>query len=221
MKGIITNLSYGNTSLPIGTPPPPFDYRKSPAEMLFGRKLRTKLPQIRDVIDDLETRDRDSEQKHRMVERRNTKLRPHSLRVGDMVLVKRDNPGKSDTIFYPTPFTIREVQGPMVVVETEQGRRFRRNVTFLKPYILPDTSYVAGKGGSDMPREASPIQNREPTSPIENTTPDTADTHTDTDDPKKEVATHNHTILDEEIAGRPKRKRQLPSHLKDHITYYE
>ena len=46
----------------------------------------------------------------------------------------------------------------MVVVETEQGRRFRRNVS-LKPYILSDTSYVTGKGGSDTPREASPIQN--------------------------------------------------------------
>ena len=101
---------------------------KSPAEILFGRKLRTKLPQMRDVIDDLETRARDGEQKPKMVGRQNTKLRPYSLRVGDMVLGKRDNLGKSDMIFYPTPFTIREVQGPMVVDETEQGRIFRRNV---------------------------------------------------------------------------------------------
>ena len=89
----------------------------------------------------------------------------------------------------------------------------------MKPYILPDTSYVTGKGGSDTPPGASPIQKK--TSPTENTTPDTADTQADVDDSENEVATHNHTILDEEIPGRQKSKRRLPSYLKDHITYCE
>lgn len=45
---------------------------KSPAEMLFGRKIRTKLPQIQDKHnEDLECRDHDSELKHSMVETRN------------------------------------------------------------------------------------------------------------------------------------------------------
>ena len=36
----------------------------SPAELMFKRKIRTKLPSIQDKsVDDLETRDRDSEQK--------------------------------------------------------------------------------------------------------------------------------------------------------------
>ena len=113
---------------------------KSPAELLFGRKLRIKIPQIRDVYEDSETRDRDTEIKRSMVDVRNGKLTEHPLKVGDLVLVKRDNPGKVDTPFHPNPYTVKEVSGPMIVVESEQGRIMRRNVTFLRPYLLPDIS---------------------------------------------------------------------------------
>ena len=37
----------------------------SPADMLYGRKVRTKLPEIREVELDSEVRDRDNEMKIR------------------------------------------------------------------------------------------------------------------------------------------------------------
>ena len=36
----------------------------SPAKLLFGRKIRTQLPELRDVHAELEVRDRDNEQKN-------------------------------------------------------------------------------------------------------------------------------------------------------------
>ena len=44
---------------------------KAPSEMLFGRKLRVKIPSLGQVYDDIETRDKDSELKHQMVEAKN------------------------------------------------------------------------------------------------------------------------------------------------------
>ena len=37
----------------------------SPAELLFGRKVRTRLPELRDAHVELEVRDRNNEQKNR------------------------------------------------------------------------------------------------------------------------------------------------------------
>ena len=36
----------------------------SPAELLFGRRIRTKLPQLQEVTVEDEVRDRDSKRKH-------------------------------------------------------------------------------------------------------------------------------------------------------------
>lgn len=61
---------------------------KSPAEMLFGRKLRIKMPCVgRIFYGDIETRDRDSEQKHQMVEGTNQRRSDHVTAVRDSTLV--------------------------------------------------------------------------------------------------------------------------------------
>ena len=123
---------------------------KSPAEMLFGRKLRVKIPQSRDIFNDIEVRDRDSELKHTMVESRNQGLGSHTHKVGDLVLVKRDCTGKVDTPFHTAPFRVKEVSGTMITVESEQGRVIRRNSSFVKPYLLPN-DHVVGVGDQEKP----------------------------------------------------------------------
>ena len=41
-----------------------------------------------------------------------------------------------ESVFYPEPFTVEKVSGPIITVESERGRVFRRNVSFLRPYLL-------------------------------------------------------------------------------------
>lgn len=60
--------------------------------MLFGRKLRVKVPQVRDIFGDLEERDCDTEVKSQMIVKRNGSRSPHDFEVGDLVLLKRDTP---------------------------------------------------------------------------------------------------------------------------------
>jgi hypothetical protein len=63
----------------------------SPAELLFGRKIRTKLPELENSsMEDIEVRDRDRERKERgkidSDEKRNAVN--SSLQAGDKVLMK-------------------------------------------------------------------------------------------------------------------------------------
>ncbi|XP_064629303.1 uncharacterized protein K02A2.6-like [Lineus longissimus] len=73
---------------------------KSPAELLFGRKMRTKIPEVRPGIgDDQDVRDRDSEQKGKSKlyadDRRNA--RESDIQLGDSALLRRERQGTLDT----------------------------------------------------------------------------------------------------------------------------
>jgi hypothetical protein len=110
----------------------------SPAELLFGLKLRTKLPDINlDYLDDIEIRDRDSERKEKgklySDKRRNTTT--NDLNSRDQVLVKQNRANKLSTTFNPESFTILEKHGNSVGIQSNEGKKYRRNVTHVKKVI--------------------------------------------------------------------------------------
>lgn len=115
----------------------------SPAELLFGRKLRTKLTDINlDSLEDIEIRDRDSERKEKgksySDKRRNATT--NNLKSGDQVLVKQNRANKLSTTFNPEPFTILEKHGNSVVVQSNEGEKYKRNVTHVKKFIERESS---------------------------------------------------------------------------------
>ena len=122
---------------------------KAPSEMLFGRKLRVKIPSVGQVYDDIETRDKDSELKHQMVEAKNCRRSDHEIVVGDLVLVMRDNKSKCQTPFHHEPYKVREVSGPQLVLESGDGRIFKRNISRVRRYLLPSSVDVSGGADSD------------------------------------------------------------------------
>ena len=82
----------------------------SPAELLFGRKVCTKLPELKDVHVEQEVRDQDAEQKARCMayadarrgERHGAKY--SNTNIGDEVLVKQEKQNKQTTTFSPVPY---------------------------------------------------------------------------------------------------------------------
>jgi hypothetical protein len=56
------------------------------------------------------------------------------IHSGDKVLVKQDRENKMSTRFNPSPFKVVERNGNSVVVESDQGVWYRRNVTHLKKF---------------------------------------------------------------------------------------
>lgn len=111
--------------------------KKTPAELMFNRNIRDKLPSMDQPIEtDQELRDRDKEMKMKgktyADEKRRAKV--NDVKEGDYVLLKRQViPNKLATTFEPTVFKVIERKGSEVTVENVgSGSTYRRNVAHVK-----------------------------------------------------------------------------------------
>jgi hypothetical protein len=122
---------------------------RSPAEILFGRKLRSRLPQY-DGATQVETQLNDStahsdwrmtdsikkRQYKKYADRRN-RARPRFIAVGDRVLVRRNQRNnKLTSLFDNRPYIVSHVRGTMITAR-RQGHTITRNISFYK--LLPPT----------------------------------------------------------------------------------
>lgn len=111
---------------------------KSPAELLFGREIRTKLPdanrQINNNITDHEVRQRDKAAKQRMKDYSDQRHHhvPSMIKVGDKVLIKQQRKNKLSTPFDPEPVTVVGRKGSMLILRKHDGTELARNVSHAK-----------------------------------------------------------------------------------------
>ena len=108
-----------------------------PAELLFGRKIRTKMPELRETsVNDDELRDRDWEKKMKAKtyadERRGAQ--PNDLQTGDQVLLKKKKSDKLSAKFESEPYEIVEKKGNSVVIQSPEKVQYQRNVTEVKKF---------------------------------------------------------------------------------------
>lgn len=110
---------------------------KSPAELMFGRKMRNKLPCVPlQKAEDGEVRERDNimKEKAKLYTDKKRSARHSSIEIGDKVVVKRvkkDN--KLNTDFAPEEFEVIRKRGSDTTVRScVSGKEFRRNVAHLK-----------------------------------------------------------------------------------------
>jgi hypothetical protein len=119
----------------------------SPAEVLFGRKMRTKLPDIQEAGRAEEFEDRDDEMKMKVKlyadERRHAEK--SDLNPGDEVLIKQNKANKLSTTFADEPYQVVSKEGNSVVVESPQGIHYQRNVTHVKKYLTTSEQFQGGK----------------------------------------------------------------------------
>ena len=159
----------------------------SPAELLFGRKMRTKLPELKGESTESEMRDRDGEMKAKAKwyadKKRNAQ--ESDLAPGDQVLVKQERKNKLSTPFAPEPYDVVTKTGNSVVVESPEGVQLMRNTTHVKKY--EETS-----------------QNPEETTPL-----------LDVTDPMKPEAEQEKPSSP--VMTRPTRVRRMPERFKDFV----
>lgn len=110
---------------------------RSPAELLFGRRIRTKLPHlVNSRLNDEETRYHDIMQKEKGKEYSDNKRRAEirEILVGDNVLLKRmkrDN--KLSTEYINEEFVVLSKRGADVTVKSlVTGKEYRRNIAHMK-----------------------------------------------------------------------------------------
>ena len=118
---------------------------KSPAELLFRRRLTTKLPELVDVEDeeievsDQGGRDRDTQRKQSNKDYVDKKshARNRVVREGDTVLLeKKEN--KLSPSYEKEAYEVTSRYGRQVVLRSPQGVQYKRNLQHIKSFNMPD-----------------------------------------------------------------------------------
>ncbi|XP_064475331.1 uncharacterized protein K02A2.6-like [Ornithodoros turicata] len=105
----------------------------TPAELLFGRKIRTKLPQMQQKLSFEDIQERDSRKKRQMKAYSDHRRHAahHGLHKGDSVLLKRTAPLSHETPYEPQPYKVIRIQGTAVTAVRDH-RKIVRNASFFK-----------------------------------------------------------------------------------------
>jgi hypothetical protein len=125
---------------------------KSPAELLFGRKFVTKLPDLRvsqakGRQDILEARESDKKAKEAMKLQKDKGkfVRPHNIGPGDQVLLLRRRTTKHEGPYDPEPFTVTDTKGTQIRAEREGEVKKRDSQRWKKVEVRPGRSFKVPK----------------------------------------------------------------------------
>ena len=176
----------------------------SPAELLFVRKIRTKLPELSDVNVEQEMRDKDSEQKSKSKSYADARrgARYSEVLPGDQVLLQQEKKDKLSTRFNLNPYTVVSKHGNSLVVQSKEGAQYSRNTAHVKK-LLQSNETLGNETSSEVcqKQEELPVQQQEP-SPTEAKAP-----------PEEHVVANPETP-----PRRSQRQSSAPSYLKDYFT---
>ena len=107
--------------------------KKSPAELLFGRKFNTRLPDLRtnparERADIIEAKQVDKLAKEHMKRNKDKGryVKEHNIGVGDLVIAKRKST-KHESSYDPKPYRVQEVHGTQIKARREDGKQKTRD----------------------------------------------------------------------------------------------
>ena len=114
----------------------------APAELMFGRKIRTRLPNTLPRKDSSVETARENDNKAKQIQKGYKDAKPyvreHTIKVGDQVLLKQKK-SKSQTAYNPEPFVVTEVKGHQITADkqeqtlTRDAQKWKRIDTRLRP----------------------------------------------------------------------------------------
>ncbi|XP_058826949.1 uncharacterized protein K02A2.6-like [Topomyia yanbarensis] len=110
---------------------------RTPAELVFGRRLRDWIPEVGHFTNGEHEEIMDHDKIYRYSSKGRYDLahgcKDSSLEPNDRVLMRNLMPqNKLAPLYNPIPATVIEKQGNSVIIETEDGKRFKRNSAHLK-----------------------------------------------------------------------------------------
>ena len=132
---------------------------KSPAELLFRRKLTSKMPELVNVeeeeveVSDQAVRDRDTQRKQFNKDYVDKKFhaRDRNVREGDSVLLEKKKENKLSPCYEKEPYQVISRYGDQVVLRSPQGVQYKRNLQHIKPFNMPEPK-----------EQETPLQDAEP-----------------------------------------------------------
>lgn len=143
--------------------------RVAPATALFGRPMKTKLPELTTPRSDLEIRERDRSAKAKIKKHADNKryVKPSTVKEGDTVLVKRDDSKKkSDTPYDPKPHIVVAKKGSMVTAQDDNGVQVTRNSSFFKNVPVAAEENATAETSKD-PVDGTPVTPKAANAPMQ------------------------------------------------------
>ena len=165
-----------------------------PAELLYNRNIRGKIPMESHKLVDKHSLARQNEEKSKSYNktyadiRRRTKR--NELKVGDTVIVKQLLKNKLMTKFSPEPCTVVHITGPEVTVRTKRGIIMSRNKSFIKKIPVQDNMSESDISDNELVSDTDVSD-----SDVELNTPSVSNTP-------------NNTLTNDAVAGIPNETRR-------------
>ena len=107
----------------------------APAELLFHRKIQTKLPQLQSLTipPDVSAQviENDANAKAKMKAHADKRAQTSTMKVGDLVLVRQRKQNKLSTRYNPNPFSVIRIKGTMVTAR-RKDKYITRNSSHFK-----------------------------------------------------------------------------------------
>ena len=136
---------------------------QSPAQLMFQRPIKFRLPekQERERDDEvLRRKDEAAKAKQKQYANLRNHAKQSSLRVGDPVLIRVPQTKKSQPPFNPEPYTLTAKKGSMCTATNSHGHRVVRNSSFMKrlhepPHSATPTSVDDRPAGSSQSPSAT------------------------------------------------------------------
>ena len=120
---------------------------KPPAEILFGRKYKSRLPDIRpdmakdrQDIKDAVVQDRLAKERQKKYKDLKSYVKDHKLKPGDTVLLERKKT-KYTTPYDPSPYTVKETHGSQITASRDKVVRTRDAQQWKKVDIVARKNY--------------------------------------------------------------------------------
>ena len=125
----------------------------------------------------------------------------NDITPGDRVLMKRNKENKLSANYHPNPLKVLEKNGNSILLESQDGVRYKRNITHVK-------KFVESKKSSNMPNENSVV--------YENNVPNEEYVEIENSSVQDSNGSQNAT---ETLArsNRPIKQRVMPAKFKDYV----
>ena len=116
----------------------------APADLMFGRPVKCKLPQCDRSVDDilLRAKDKQGKEKMKMYGDRHTNKKQCDISVGDSVLVKQNKTHKAMSPFNPSPYVVTNIKGTRITAK-RNNHFITRNVSHFKKVRNATNSHTA------------------------------------------------------------------------------
>ena len=129
----------------------------SPAQLLFGRQVRCKVPMLQeDHKIDLQVQDKDREMKQKVKDDADSRrgAKESNIQVGDSVLLQQQKRDKLTPQFEPEPYSVVGRHGSQIWIQSPAGVQYKRNVALTKKY-----QGESGNGSKQVepPEDAPPV----------------------------------------------------------------